>query len=252
MRGNTMANPKFLDDSRLKQFDIVVDQPDVEPGQLRPESYENDSYERFESRGGCAELRVPTGHGYSTWSVAQGDGPRRRRHRYRSREPGQREPRREQGKGDPALVRGARPDRRRDPSSRQPLLQHTAAGLILLFNRAKPEVRRGQLLLVNASGEFKKGKPKNELTDEGIRRVVACFSEWADREGLCRVVEQNLIEAADYNFSPARFVRTTVAAESGNIQGILDELARLRVVSGGLDASLCRDFERLGFQWEAK
>ena len=39
------------------------------------------------------------------------------------------------------------------------------------MNRRKPEERRGQILLVNASAYFVKEKPKNVLTDNGIAAV---------------------------------------------------------------------------------
>jgi type I restriction enzyme M protein len=118
------------------------------------------------------------------------------------------------------------------------------------LNAAKPKSRRGQVLLVNASAEFRKGRPKNELTEEGIRKVVQCFREWKDREGLCRVVSQEQIAEADYNLSPSRFVRGAAAAQNGDIQSILDELAGLRKEQQALDATLAATFAGLGFRWE--
>ena len=80
--------------------------------------------------------------------------------------------------------------------------------------------------------------------------MVACFAEWTDREGLCRVVERNVIKAADYNLSPARFVRATAAIESGDIQGILNELTSLRKEAQKLDSALAQNFASLGYVWE--
>ena len=57
VRGNTMTNPKFLDDSRLKRFDVVVTNPMWNQNNFDPKSYETDPYERFESRGGGIERR---------------------------------------------------------------------------------------------------------------------------------------------------------------------------------------------------
>jgi type I restriction enzyme M protein len=126
----------------------------------------------------------------------------------------------------------------------------TAAGMVLVLNRTKPKARRGQVLMVNASAEFKKGRPKNELTDEGIRRVLACFSKWANIEGLSAVVRQGVIAAADYNISPSRYVRSAATAEVGDIQAILDELSVLRKESTALDANLAGVMGKLGYRWE--
>jgi type I restriction enzyme M protein len=52
VRGNTMSNPKFLDDSRLRRFDILVTNPMWNQDNFDPKSYENDPYDRFETRGG--------------------------------------------------------------------------------------------------------------------------------------------------------------------------------------------------------
>ena len=38
-----------------------------------------------------------------------------------------------------------------------------AAGIIIVFNKNKPPAKKEKIVLVNASQEFKKGKPKNHL-----------------------------------------------------------------------------------------
>jgi type I restriction enzyme M protein len=248
VRGNTMSNPKFLDDSRLKRFDIVVTNPMWNQDNFDPKSYENDPYERFETRGGyapassadwawlqhvAASLKdrgraavvIDTGAA-SRGSGSQGENKEKSIRRWFVEQD---------------LVEGVilLPDNL--------FYNTTAAGLIVVLNSAKPRNRRGQVLLVNASLEFRKGRPKNELTDEGIGKVVECFREWRDQEGLCRVVSQEAIAEADYNLSPSRFVRSTAQAENGDIQTILDELGRLYQEATSLDSRLAETFKRLGY-----
>jgi type I restriction enzyme M protein len=62
----------------------------------------------------------------------------------------------------------------------------TAPAIILLANRAKR--RSGEVLLVNASTQFAKGRPKNELTDEHIASISRLYQEWHAEEGLSAVV----------------------------------------------------------------
>lgn len=250
VRGNTMSNPKFLDDSRLKRFDIVVTNPMWNQDNFDPKNYENDPYERFETRGGYAPgssadwawlqhvsaslnergraaVVIDTGAA-SRGSGSQGDNKEKSIRRWFV---------------ERDLIEGVilLPDNL--------FYNTTAAGLIFVLNAGKSESRRDQILLVNASGEFKKGRPKNELTDEGSRKVVACFRDWKDQEGLCRVVNRSTIVEADYNASPSRFVRSAFTTEVGDVQTILDDLAALRGRSTELDAALSRTFERLGFRW---
>ncbi|GIU75770.1 MAG: DNA methyltransferase [Bryobacteraceae bacterium] len=251
VRGNTMSNPKFLEEGRLKRFDIVVTNPMWNQDNFDPKSYENDPYERFETRGGYAPASsadwawlqhvaasmkdrgraavvIDTGAA-SRGSGSQGENKEKTIRRWFVEQD---------------LVEGVilLPDNL--------FYNTTAAGLIIVLNAAKPKSRRGQVLLANASAEFRKGRPKNELTEEGIRRVVQCFREWKDQEGLCRVVSQQQIAEADYNLSPSRFVRSAAAAQNGDIQSILGELAALRKEEQALDATLAATFAGLGFQWE--
>src|SRR5205823_12888197 len=47
----------------------------------------------------------------------------------------------------------------------------SAPGIIIILRNDKPKDRRGKIVLVNASREFKKGTPKNYLTDEGLAKI---------------------------------------------------------------------------------
>jgi len=251
VRGNTMSNPKFQDDSRLKRFDIVVTNPMWNQDNFDPKSYENDPYERFETRGGYAPASSADwawlqhvaasmkDHGRAAVVIDTGAASRGSGSQGENKEKTIRRWFVEQD-----LVEGVilLPDNL--------FYNTTAAGLIVVLHAAKPKSRCGQVLLVNASAEFRKGRPKNELTEEGIRKIVQCFREWTDQEGLCRVVSQEAIAEADYNLSPSRFVRSAAAAQNVDIQSILGELAALRKEEQALDAKLAATFTKLGFRWE--
>jgi len=251
VRGNTMTNPKFLEEGRLKRFDIVVTNPMWNQDNFDPKNYENDPYERFETRGGYAPASS------ADWAWLQ--------HVAASLK--------ENGRAAVVIDTGAASrgsgsqGENKEKSIRRWFVENdliegvillpdnlfyntTAAGLIIVLNAAKPKNRRGQILLVNASAEFRKGRPKNELTEEGIRKVVECFREWRDQEGLCRVVSQKEIADADYNLSPSRFVRGGVTAQNGDIQQVLNELAALLDEQRRLDAVLAKTFAGIGFRWE--
>jgi type I restriction enzyme M protein len=251
VRGNTMTNPKFLDDGRLRQFDIVVTNPMWMQDNFDPKGYENDPYERFEQRGGYAPAST------ADWAWLQHVAASLNEH------------------GRAAVVidtgaasrgSGSQGDNK-EKSVRRWFIEHdliegvillpdnlfyntTAAGLILVLNAAKPDARRGHVLLVNASAEFQKGRPKNELTEDAIRKVVQCFREWTDRESLCCVVDHSALVEADYNLSPSRYIRAASPTQSADIQEILDSLASLRSEAQELDTSLAQTFVALGFRWE--
>ena len=87
----------------------------------------------------------------------------------------------------------------------------TAPAIILLVNRAKRHP--GEVLLVNASKQSAKGRPKNELTDDHIALIARLYHEWQAEEGLSAVITTAQVVQHDYNLSPSRYVSTNDAEE---------------------------------------
>jgi len=84
----------------------------------------------------------------------------------------------------------------------------TAPGIILVVNRRKAEARRGEILLINASQQFAKGRPKNYLTEEHIARIAALYHEWHAEDGMSTIITNDEAARNDYNLSPSRYVST--------------------------------------------
>ncbi|MGB9662543.1 MAG: N-6 DNA methylase [Moorellaceae bacterium] len=80
----------------------------------------------------------------------------------------------------------------------------TASGIILVINKAKRHP--GEILLINASRLFAKGKPKNYLADEHVARIAAVYHGWTAEEGLSAVITNGEAARNDYNLSPNRYV----------------------------------------------
>jgi type I restriction enzyme M protein len=79
-----------------------------------------------------------------------------------------------------------------------------APGIILVVNRAKK--RPGEILIVNGSKLFSKGRPKNYLDDTHIAELAKIYLDWKSVENLSAVI--STLEAAknDYNLSPGRYI----------------------------------------------
>ena len=80
----------------------------------------------------------------------------------------------------------------------------TAPGIIMIVNKNKK--KKGEVLLINASKLFEKGRPKNFITDAGIEKVREVFSRWKEEERLSKVVKNEEIARNDFNLSPSRYV----------------------------------------------
>ena len=82
----------------------------------------------------------------------------------------------------------------------------TAPGIILVINKFKLIERRAQILLINASKHFKKGRPKNYLPDESIQQISAIYLNWEEAEGVSTIITKDEAAKNDYNLSPSRYV----------------------------------------------
>jgi type I restriction enzyme M protein len=216
--GDTMRSPRFLqEDGSLRRYDLVTANPMW--NQAFPTSmYENDPFERF-GRGippgssadwgwvqhmiasleanGCMAVVLDTG------SVSRGSG--------------------NQGSNRERDIRKLFVDG--DLVTKGDLIEAvillpenlfyntTAPGIIMVLNKSKggsetrPD-RRGEILLVNASQLFIKGRPKNELTDEHVTQINDVFHQWKAEEGLSTIITTAEAARNDYNLSPSRYVST--------------------------------------------
>jgi len=82
----------------------------------------------------------------------------------------------------------------------------SAPGIVLVVNRQKRHP--GQIILINASKLFAKGRPKNYLQEEHIARIAELYRNWQSVEGLAAVITTAEAARNDYNLSPSRYVST--------------------------------------------
>ncbi len=253
VRGNTMTNPKFLDDSSLKRFDIVVTNPMWNQKNFDETTYENDPYERFTSRGGFAPASS------ADWAWLQ--------HVLASLK--------ETGRAATVIDTGAasrgsgNQGENKEKAIRQWFVEQdaiegvillpdnlfyntTAAGIIIVLNYHKPKDRQGKVILVNASGEFQKGRPKNFIPDESIKKIASAFDAGKDVDRFVKVVTAEEIAKNDYNLSPSRYIETAVATEHRDVQTVIDDLANLDTEATRLDGELKEIFMGLGYKWEGQ
>jgi type I restriction enzyme M protein len=228
LRGDSMRNPKFKDsDTRLKKFDVVVANP-MWNQPFNPDVYENDPFERFEQNGG-----ITTGRGDWAWlehtvaslkengraavvldtgAVTRGSGSKN--------EDKERNIRKWFVEYD--LVEGVilLPDN---------LFYNTSsAGVIIALRKNKPRDRKGRIVLVNAMREFKKGTPKNYLTNDGISKIADAFASSDAEKGFSVIITNEEAAAKDFNLSPSSYLVNGDDQKLRGLPDILSELARLR------------------------
>jgi len=80
------------------------------------------------------------------------------------------------------------------------------AACVLVFREKKLKARRNKILFVDASTTYKSGRAQNELLPEHVEQIYNWYTNFADVEGICRVVSIEEVRENDYNLNIARYV----------------------------------------------
>ena len=106
-------------------------------------------------------------------------------------------------------------------------------GCLLLLNKAKPEARKGKILMIWASRHFQKGNPQNLLRPSDLMRVLVpwqAFGDLAAARQLVPVHEAQLIREVEQD-------RDSRLADIEDAYGpVLEPLARLQAELATLEA----------------
>jgi type I restriction enzyme M protein len=96
---------------------------------------------------------------------------------------------------------------------------------ILVLKKCKKE---DDVLFINASEHFEKGKRQNFLRDEDIERIVETYKNRPEKiERYARRVSMAEIEKNDYNLNISRYVSTAKAEEKINLEEVNKELIEI-------------------------
>ena len=239
-RGDTMINPKFKDAAgRISGHDIVVANP-MWNQDFNQDTFENDPFDRFRTAGG-----VTTGKGDWAWlqhtlaclnergraavvldtgAVTRGSGSKNE-----DRERNIRKWFVERDIIDGVILL---PDN---------LFYNTsAAGIIVVLAKRKPEARKGKIVLVNASRRVGKGRPKNYIPEDDIHSTAAAFLKGEPLEGEVAIITRVQAVEADYNLNPSRWVGQADQIAQRPIAEIIADMQRLNKEAREVDASLAR------------
>ena len=243
-RGDTMINPKFKDAAgRITGHAVVVANP-MWNQDFNQELFENDPFDRFRTAGG-----VTTGKGDMAWlqhtlaclnergraavvldtgAVTRGSGSKNE----------DRERNIRKWFVDKDFIDGVilLPDN---------LFYNTsAAGIIVVLSKRKPEARRDKIVLLNASRRVGKGRPKNYVPEDDIRPIAAAFLKGEPVEGEVAVITREQAAEADYNLSPSRWVGQAAGGDDFDLHDIMERfeaiVAEEATVSADLQTVLTR------------
>jgi len=239
-RGDTMINPKFREaNGKIRGHDIVVANP-MWNQPFAADLFANDPFDRFRTAGGITSgkgdwawlqhtLACLDDHGRAavvldTGAVTRGSGSKNEDKERNIRK----------WFVDQDLIDGVilLPENL--------FYNTTAAGVIVVLNKRKPVARKGQIVLLNASRRFSKGRPKNYLPEEDLRPLAAMYGKGEPVEGELAVITREQAEEADYNLSPSRWVGQNGGEELGSVPQLIRVLEGISAEDTALTADLLR------------
>jgi len=95
---------------------------------------------------------------------------------------------------------------------------------ILVLKKCK---KTDDVLFINASEHFEKGKRQNQLSPENIKKIVKTYQFRGEEERYSRRVSIEEIAANDYNLNISRYISTAKAEEEINLLAVNKELVAL-------------------------
>jgi type I restriction enzyme M protein len=101
------------------------------------------------------------------------------------------------------------------------------SAVIIIFNKNKPNERKGEILLINANKEFVAERNKNALTDKNIKKIVNAYQEFKNIEQFSRVITIDEARKEDYNLNPSRFIPLIDPENHRAINEIKSDLEKL-------------------------
>lgn len=243
--GDTLRSPKFLNGAKLKTFDLLAANPMWNQDGYEDSFYESEPHGRFTfgyppassadwgwvqhmfaslNERGRAVTVLDTG-AVSRGSGGQGSNRERdiRRHFV-----------------DRDLIEGVilLPEN---------LFYNTnAPGILLCLNKNKAKEQQGKIILINASREFEKGRPKNFIPDPSIKKIATAFHASKDIANFVKVITNEEAAKNDYNLSPSRYVAGEGGAEVMPIEEAIVVLREAEEERHAAEEGFDKAMEQLG------
>lgn len=242
--GDTLNNPLLVENDNLMKFDIVIANPPFSLNKWGAENAESDKYNRFfrgippKTKGDYAFVT----HMIETTKPKTGRVAVIVPHG--------------------VLFRGSVESRIREALLRENIIDAVIglpAGLfqttsipvaVLIIDRSREKggenEKKKDILFIEASKEFKKGKAQNTLTQENIDKIYNTYKNRKEIEKFSRKVSFKEIEENDFNLNITRYVDTFEEEPEIDISKNLKKLKELEPQLKKLEKEMQKHLKKLG------
>lgn len=237
--GDTIRNPKLIENDKLMKFDIVTANPPFSLDQWGAEDIENDKYQRFtrgippKSKGDFAFIThmietLDSKKGRMAVVVPHG-----------------------------VLFRGGSERTIREKLIKENLLDAVISlpsnlfygtgipAAILIFKKFKKE---NGVIFIDASSEFEDNKNQNRLRDQDIEKILRTYQERKNIERYAHSASFKEIEENDFNLNVPRYVDTFVEEEEVDIEFVQKEINQLEKELMTVQKDMKKYLKELGYE----
>lgn len=113
---------------------------------------------------------------------------------------------------------------------------------VLILNKNKPKDLKGKVIIIDASHDYLEGKAQNSLRPEDITRIISthktAFDSQIEVENYCRVVLLDEIRRNEGNLNITRYIDNGEPEETVDVEVTLAQLAALAEEEAQIDSRL--------------
>lgn len=131
------------------------------------------------------------------------------------------------------------------------LFHGTSIPVVILVLKSKRNGNGGNILFIDASKDFIKGKNQNELSDEHIKRIVETYSkrEAVPKYSYVADIQTEIIEKNAYNLNIPRYVDTSEEEEEIDLEQVAKDIKQIDSEIAEVSTSLKKSFYELGLKF---
>lgn len=118
---------------------------------------------------------------------------------------------------------------------------------IIIINKNKSKELKNKVVVIDASSEYKAGKNQNILEEENITKIVESIDTFKDINKFMRIVDIEEIENNDYNLNITRYIDTSDEEEIIEISDVLKDIKDLELKEKDIDKELNSYLKELGY-----
>ena len=215
--GDTLRNPLHIENDHLMKFDVVVANPPFSLDKWGAEELKSDKYNRFKyglppkSKGDYAFVQhmIASMNEEGRMGVVLPHGVLFR------------------GASEGKIRKGIIDDNLLDAIIGLPANLFYGTGIPAVILIFKKDRKNTDVLFIDASREFEKGKNQNRLNDEHIQKILDTYHNRKEIEKYSHIATLEEIQENDYNLNIPRYVDTFEEEEPVDIEATKQKIAQI-------------------------